>query len=123
MEMSDKPKFIPEVGTAEYPNYLVVDLPGERVRARIAQVADEDTVVVELIVATMGKNHRYHKGDFVPVRRKQGVLEEMWEAVDERQLAMAENMARFERERARKEEEEAAVAAEVDAAEDEIVEG
>lgn len=96
----EQPKFIPEVGAPDFPNFLVVDLPGERVRAKIVQVPDEDTAVVEIVVATFAKVHRYHKGDFVPVRRKQKSLEEVWEAIDERQLAMQENMKRFERDQA-----------------------
>lgn len=94
----EKPKFVPIPG-----EYLVVDLPSERIRCAVIQVPDDDTAIVEIVTAPFGKLHRYRKGDLVPVRRKQTSLEEVWEAVDERQLALAQSMKKFEEEQAAKE--------------------
>jgi hypothetical protein len=88
-------KYVPIVG-----ELLVVALPSERIRGEVMVVPDEDTAIVKLVTAPFAKTHRYGKGDLVPVRRKQTPLEEIWEAIDERQLAMAENVERFERARA-----------------------
>lgn len=87
----EKPKFVPEVDEP-----LVIQLPGERVRGVVRGVPDDDTAIVELVVATLNnKTHRYKRGDYVPCRRRTTSLEEIWEAVDERQLEMAAALQRL----------------------------
>lgn len=98
----EKPLFVPQVDDP-----LVIQLPGERVRGVVRGVPDDDTAIVELVVATLNnKTHRYKKGDYVPCRRRSTTLEEIWEAVDERQLEMAAALRRL----AEQEKHEAAVA-------------
>jgi hypothetical protein len=85
------PVFVPEVD-----KWLVVQLPGERMRAMVRGVPDDDTAIVELmLVPLQHRSHRYKKGDYVPCRRKFTGLEEIWESVDERQLAMAQAIKRL----------------------------
>ncbi len=67
---------------------LVVDLPGERLRCRVIAVADHDHAVVEISSQPMAKSHSYRKGDTVAVERQLTDLGEIWEAMDERLLAM-----------------------------------
>ncbi len=100
----EKPPFIPWVDEP-----LVIQLPGERVRGLVRGVPDDNTAIVELVVPTLNnRTHRYKKGDYVPCRRTQTGLEEIWMAIDERQLEMAAAMKRLDDQRAH----EAKVAAE-----------
>lgn len=72
--------FIPAPGTM-----LTVDLPGERLRAQVTSVYDQDTVFV-VIGQPLTKNHTYRKDDLITCLRTQTDLGEIWEAMDERVL-------------------------------------
>lgn len=101
----EKPLFIPEVDEP-----LVIQLPGERVRGLVRGVPDDNTAIVELVVPPLNsKSHRYRMKDYVPCRRRHNGLEEIWEAVDERQMEMAAALKRLQEQQtheARIEEEE-----------------
>jgi hypothetical protein len=60
-----QPKFIPQVG-----GWLVIELPGETVRAQVVSTPTEDSAVVELMSEPLAKtNHQYRKGNRLNVRR------------------------------------------------------
>lgn len=65
---------------------LVVDLPGEKLIARVCQVLGTNHVIVELFNQPLTRNHFHRKGDFVPCERVRGELGEAWVAMDERRL-------------------------------------
>lgn len=67
---------------------LVVNLPGESIRAPVIKVVDHRTVFVKLDSTPFNpaKSHSYRLNDIVAVRRKNMELGTVWEAVDDRVL-------------------------------------
>ncbi len=86
-------KYKPQIG-----HTLTVDLPGERVRARIEKVITEDAVVCVILSTPMAKTqHRFVKDEMICVeRRDNNIGLECWLALDERQLEEQARVARFE---------------------------
>lgn len=75
--------FIPAVD-----QLLVVQLPGETIRAPVVKVVDRHTCFVRLdgMPLNPGKSHSYRLHDIVAVRRQIGPLGQSWQAVDDRVL-------------------------------------
>lgn len=67
---------------------LTVTLPGESIRAPVIRIVDIKTVFVKLDSTPLNpaKSHSWRLGDVVAVRRKNGELGEVWEALDDRVL-------------------------------------
>lgn len=75
---------------------IIVELPGERTRATVIEMIDDNTLVAELTSVVMGKAHIYRTGMTVPVQRKKSPLEgDMWEVIDEMEMRMRENASRI----------------------------
>lgn len=73
--------------TPNVDDYLIVQLPGERVRAVVREIVkkDKDAVLVELVSAPMAKGHSYQKGDIVAARRRKDTFgQDEWAAVNDR---------------------------------------
>jgi hypothetical protein len=101
--MARRGSYRPEVGDDLKPNYVTVDLPGEKVRAIIVGVVNDDAIIAKLVGPMISKTHTYKAGDPVPCRRGiDGMGVEVWSAVSERELDMAEAAERFEREERRR---------------------
>lgn len=66
---------LPEIGSQ-----VLVELPGERMMAEVAEVVPPDKIIVELTELPLGKAHRYAKDDFVPCRYEHNGLEYLWKA-------------------------------------------
>lgn len=81
--------FTPKVGTI-----LTIDLPGERVRAPVVTVYDGDHVFVELDSAPMSRTHQYRIGDRVLVQRRDAMMGQSWEVMDEKVLEQQAARAR-----------------------------
>lgn len=90
-------------------DYIIVDLPGERTRATVVEMLNEDTMVVELTSIVMGKSHVYRTGHVIPVQRAKSDLDraDKWEVIDEQEMRNREHVAAVA-ERAIKEKEDAA---------------
>lgn len=75
--------FVPSVD-----QMLVVALPGENIRCPVIKLIDHQTCFVKLDSTPFNpaKAHGYRKDDVVAVRRKNGPLGVIWEAVDDRVL-------------------------------------
>lgn len=73
---------------------ITIDLPGERIRAKIEFVASDGNLLSATILNTpVGKApHSYRKGDLVDARRglDSFEIEERWIAVSEREMQQAE---------------------------------
>ncbi len=67
---------------------LVVQLPGEALRAPVIKIVDRHTVFVRLdgMPLNPAKSHSYRMGDVVAVRRQIGPLGQSWQAMDDRVL-------------------------------------
>ncbi len=67
---------------------LIVSLPGEMMRAPVIKLVDHKTVFVKFDTTPLNpaKQHSYRLGDVVAVRRRDGDLGPVWEAVDDRVL-------------------------------------
>lgn len=82
---------------------LTVDLPGERLRASVRRIVDEDTVIVELTSGPMAKTHTYRKGDLIAVRRTAAPFnQEMWTVVEERRAFIPPELEKTNAPRTRK---------------------
>lgn len=77
---------------------ITVDLPGERIRAEIKGVVNEDAVVCLVINTPIAKTpHGFAKGDTICVRRGENSIGlESWVAMTERELEQRAAVARFE---------------------------
>jgi hypothetical protein len=66
--------------TPKVDEQLVVDLPGERLRATCRQVTGDDEIVVELTTMPMAKSHMHKLGERVHAVRGRTELtnEEIW---------------------------------------------
>ncbi len=75
--------FVPSVD-----QMLTVTFPGEMIRCTVTKLIDHLTCFVKLDATPLNpaKSHGYRKDDVVAVRRKNGDLGEVWEAVDDRVL-------------------------------------
>lgn len=69
--------FIPEVDAL-----LTIELPQERVRARIVHVRNEDALIAELVSTPVSKSHNFKLNDMVSCLREKTMLGEVWRAVD-----------------------------------------
>lgn len=78
-------KYIPQEET-----YIVVQLPGEKLRAMIKRVVTEDAIIVELTSVPLAKSHTYQRGDYIACRRQKTSLGEEWEAVREQRISIEE---------------------------------
>lgn len=65
-------------------DYLIVELPGERMRCVVDKVIDRDRVIVEIASVPMAKSHTYRKGDMTGARRRREHGLDRWEAIDDR---------------------------------------
>lgn len=68
--------------------YLIVQLPGERLRAIIKRVVNDNAVIVELTSMPLKGMHNYKRGDFLACRRKETALGEIWEAVADNKISI-----------------------------------
>lgn len=57
---------------------LLVELPGERLRATVRKVTSSDYLIVELTDIPLAKSHSYQKGDFVPCEKIELAHETIW---------------------------------------------
>lgn len=81
---------------------IIVELPGERTRATVIEMIDDNTLVAELTSIVMGKSHVYRTGMTVPVQRKKSPLEgDIWEVIDEMKMRMRENASKIAQQVAR----------------------
>ncbi len=71
--------FIPKPNT-----YLIIDLPGEKLRAFIRKVLTPNKIVLQLLNVPLAKSHTYKMNDFVACKRVQGMFGEIWEAIESR---------------------------------------
>src|SRR5258708_1681723 len=60
---------VPNIFIPAVDSQLTIDLPGERTRATVKRVVDQDRVIVELTTMPMSKSHQYRFKDTVAVRR------------------------------------------------------
>lgn len=65
-------------------SFITIDLPGERLRAQVQKIVDEDTVIVEVTSQPMAKSHSYKFKDIIACRRQTGEFNEIWRVVEER---------------------------------------
>lgn len=72
-------RYQPSVGS-----FLTVRLPGELMRCKVLQVADEHRVLIEIDGVPMSKSHQYRTGDRTGARRRIEYGREIWEALDDR---------------------------------------
>lgn len=79
------PKFTPEED-----KYLIINLPGERLRAIIRRVVTNDAVIVEVTSIPLAKSHQYKRGDYVACRRDDTEYGESWRAVEEQRISVDE---------------------------------
>jgi len=108
-------EYVPKEG-----DFLTLYLPGEMVRAKVLRASSGDSCIAQIESVPMARGHTYKKDDILPARRAKDPFlgSEKWEVVAERELQLAENVARFEqaeleriqRETAEKKEREAAAA-------------
>ena len=77
---------------------ITVDLPGERVRARIKGVVNDDACVCVILSTPIAKTpHGVAKDDTVCIRRTEGLGgTECWTMITEREMQQREQVARFE---------------------------
>lgn len=61
--------FMPKVD-----DLLTIQLPGEKIRATVKRIIDNDAILVELTYMPMAKSHQFKIGDVVACRRVQNVL-------------------------------------------------
>ncbi len=99
-------RYKPEIG-----HTITVDLPGERIRAEIKGVANEDAVVCRVLGTPIAKTpHGVAKDDTICVRRDTNSIGmECWTMITDREMQQREQAAKFE-------EAERAKGAKVDAA-------
>lgn len=63
-------------------SYLTIDLPGEKLRALVKKVINNNKIILQLTNQPLAKSHTYRKDDFVACIRKEGMFGEMWEVVE-----------------------------------------
>jgi hypothetical protein len=68
--------------------YLVIQLPNERLRAMIRRVVTDDAVIVEITSVPLSRTHNYKKGDYVACRREKSDLGEAWASVAEQRISI-----------------------------------
>lgn len=68
--------------------YLVVQLPGERLRALIRRVVTDDAVIVEITSVPLAKSHTYKRGDIVACRRDSTDFGDVWESVPDQRISI-----------------------------------
>lgn len=71
--------FIPTIDT-----YMTIDLPGEKTRAVVMKILNDNKVVVQLISVPLAKSHMYQKDDYVACVRKNDMLGDTWKAQEAR---------------------------------------
>lgn len=71
--------FTPKIGT-----YLLIDLPGEKLRAFVKKILNPNKVILQLTSVPLAKSHTYKMNDFVACARKKGIFGESWEAIESR---------------------------------------
>ena len=88
-------KYKPLVG-----HQITLDLPGERVRAEITGVANDDAVVCKVLSTPIAKTpHGVVKDDMVCARRSENSIGmECWSMITEREMQQRDQIARFEEE-------------------------
>jgi hypothetical protein len=59
---------------------MVVELPGERTRATVEKVIDDNTIIVQLTSMPMAKSHQYRMDQYVRCHRDTNGLQEIWKA-------------------------------------------
>ena|SRR5579875_3206093 len=65
---------------------IVIDLPGERVRARVLEVLADNSVVAEIVDVPMRPGTTFRQGDEVPCRLAKAEFgPAVWRAPDERE--------------------------------------
>ena len=86
-------RYKPEVG-----HTITVDLPGERIRAEIMGVSNDDAVVCKVMGTPIAKTpHGVVKDDMICVRRAENSIGmECWTMITEREMQQREQVARFE---------------------------
>lgn len=86
-------RYKPQVG-----HQITLDLPGERVRAQIEGVVNDDAVVCKVISTPIAKTpHGVMKDDTVCARRDVNSIGiECWAMITEREMQQREQVARFE---------------------------
>lgn len=62
--------------------YLIIELPGEKLRALVRRVLNKNKIVLQLTNVPLAKSHTYKKDDFVACKRVQGMFGESWEAIE-----------------------------------------
>ena len=90
---TQKRRYKPQVG-----HQITLDLPGERVRAEIKGVVNDDAVVCVVISTPIAKTpHGVVKDDTVCARRAENSIGmECWSMITEREMQQREQVARFE---------------------------
>ena len=73
--------FIPVQGSE-----ITVALPGEKLRVNVVRVINAHAIVVEITSQPMTKGHMFRRGDVVGCKRVHNGLEEVWQAMDDRQF-------------------------------------
>ena len=68
--------------------YLVVQLPNERLRAIIRRVVTDDAVIVEITSVPLSRTHTYKKGDYVACKRSVTDFGDVWAAVPEQAISL-----------------------------------
>ena len=94
--LTQRRRYQPEVG-----HKITIDFPGERSRAEIKRVFNQDNVVVELLAAPVGKGGtNYTKGEILVCRRgfNETLGVETWNVVTDRKLDEEAAIARLEQE-------------------------
>src|SRR5262249_4500177 len=86
-------EYVPKEG-----DFLTLYLPGEMVRAKVLRASSGDSCIAQIESVPMARGHTYKREDIVPVRRAidKFLGHERWEIVAERELQLAENVAKFE---------------------------
>lgn len=88
-------RYKPKIG-----DKLTVDIPGERIRAEIRGVVNDDIVLVEILSVPVGRSaNDYPKGMLAQARRDIGDHDiEIWKVISERELQQQEMRNRLEAE-------------------------
>lgn len=63
---------------------VTVDLPGEKLRATVVRMIDDDTLLAEITGTPFMRSHMFRAGDIIACRRSYSVLGETWKAEDDR---------------------------------------
>lgn len=67
---------------------IVIDLPGERIRARVVEVLPDNSVVAEIVDVPMRPGTVFRKGDEVPCSLEPSAIgPAIWKAADERDFS------------------------------------